>query len=47
MSVPLVFFLDLDYSSISVARKRLREAAAKDKKPQTHMKMIEDGIWQE
>jgi len=39
--------MGLDYSSISVARKRLRETAAKDKKLQKHMKVIEDGICQE
>ncbi|HEY3275566.1 MAG TPA: transposase [Syntrophorhabdaceae bacterium] len=38
--------MGLDYSSISVARKRLREAAVKDKKLQRHMKVIEDGISQ-
>jgi hypothetical protein len=38
--------MGLDYSSISVARKRLRETAAKDKTLQRRMKVIEDGICQ-
>jgi putative transposase len=40
-------FMGLDYSSVSVARKRLREAAAKDKTLQRRMKVIEDGIRRE
>jgi hypothetical protein len=39
--------MGMDYSSISVARKRLWDQAAKDKKFQRHMKVIEEDICQE
>lgn len=39
--------MGLDYSSVSVARKRLMQAAAKDPVLRKHMKAVEEGICQE